>query len=320
MLGKNSGEIKKLKGPILIFGAGGFIGINLMIALSKVRSDVIGVSQNPRSSYRIKQSGLSQSLFRMCDLRKKQSIQRIIDAVRPKTIYNLAAYGAYPFQKSVSQIYETNFLSTITLLDILSRHPFHAYIHGGSQSEYGLNATKPKENDLLVPNSHYAVSKAAVAMLLAYYGKVKQLPIVHVRLYSIYGPFEESTRLIPTLIRYAKQGIFPKLVDASISRDFVHVADTVCALIQLGVYMCKDFHGEVFNIATGRKTTIQELATIAQKLFHIQEIPQFGSMKERDWDVVNWVGNSEKLQKMTSWRPKISLEQGLQKLFDIYEE
>ena len=82
-------------------------------------------------------------------------------------------------------------------------------MHAGSSSEYGDNAAGPTEDDPLAPNSDYAVSKVAAANLIYFYGKRKGLPCANLRLYSVYGPLEDSSRLIPNLIRHGLEGTTP---------------------------------------------------------------------------------------------------------------
>lgn len=310
---------KKLTGPIAIFGAGGFIGINLLNNLLKVREDVFGISSDPDNSWRMKENNIPQKNIRRCNLLNKIEIIQMVKQLKPQTIFNLAGYGGYSKQQDVDRIYLTNFVSTVNLIEALKMLGFKKYIHTGSQSEYGLNCRGPNENDELLPNSHYAVSKASVHLLLKYYGKIEKLPVCHLRLYSVYGPWEEPDRLIPTLIRSAKKGEYPVLVDPAISRDFIFIDDVLSAMIQVASKLNLNNYGEAFNIATGKKTTIKQLAYIAKKIFKLKGEPHFGSMKNRRWDLTEWYGNPEKIHKTFGWRATISLSEGLKKCF-YYEK
>lgn len=305
-----------MKGPIAIFGAGGFVGINLLNTILKIRDDVIGFSQDPEHSQRILKNNIPQKNIAKCNLLNAEEIQKTIKIYRPKTIFNLSAYGAYSKQTDIDKIYRTNFLSTVNLIETLKQYSFSAYIHAGSQSEYGLNATAPKETDELMPNSHYAVSKTAVHYLLKYYGIVEKLPVAHLRLYSVYGPWEEPDRLIPVLLQKAKEKKLPQFVDGEISRDFIFIDDVIDAMILVAEKLSPQQYGDVFNIATGKKTTMKELALLAKKLFDIDENPAFNTMKQRNWDVRNWYGNPKKMEKTFGWKAKTSLQEGLKKTYE----
>ena len=62
----------------------------------------------------------------------------------------------------------TNYTSFINLLEVICELDIHSYIHAGSSSEYGLNSSQPNEDENLVPNSHYAISKAAASGAIEY--------------------------------------------------------------------------------------------------------------------------------------------------------
>lgn len=312
----NKDLMKKIRGPIAIFGAGGFIGINLLQSLLKYRVDVVGFSHDPKKSWRLKKALIPNRFIDKCDLNITRDVKTVVDKYHPQTIFNLSAYGSYSWDNDLNKIYQTNFNSTATLIEQLKKRGFTAYIHAGSQSEYGLNASAPKESDEPIPNSHYAVSKLGVRYLISYYGKVEKLPVVHLRLYSIYGPWEEPKRLMPTLIQYVKQQQFPKFVAADISRDFVYIDDCIEALVTVAVKIKKKYYGDVFNIASGKKTNMKDLAYLAKKLFNIKDDPIFGKMRSRSWDVTNWWGNPEKIVREFGWRAQTSLANGLVKLYE----
>src|SRR3989338_9285884 len=205
-------QILGLTGPVIIFGSGGFIGFNLLQKLLQYRKDVFGVFSEPKKNLRLQKLPTPPHCVVKCDLMSGGEVKSIISRIKPKTVFNLAAYGAYSTQDEIDRIYQTNFNSTYILIEEMKKYGFSAYIHAGSQSEYGLNSSRPAEDDELIPNSHYAVSKAADYYLLKYYGKIEKLPVIHLRLYSVYGPWEEPNRLIPTIIREAKKGRLPQFV------------------------------------------------------------------------------------------------------------
>ena len=144
----------------------------------------------------------------------------------------------------------------------------------------------------LQPNSHYAVSKAAASEFLSFMGKVRRLPVVNLRLYSVYGPYEDTSRLIPNLVIKGLGGEYPQFVDSATSRDFVYIDDICAALVMAAAQLTPNIFGEFFNIGTGRKTTIAELADIARQVFKIKSEPTFGEMPGRAWDRSDWYRRS----------------------------
>jgi len=297
-------------GPILILGAGGFIGFNLLLELLKKRSDVFGVSHDPEKNWRFNTGRVSKKNIVKCDISDDQQLKKLLLKLKPKTIFNLAAFGAYSHQQDPKKIYETNFTATLNSVEYAKEFGFDAYVYAGTSSEYGLNCKAPKENEMLLPNSHYAVSKAAVSHLISYYRKIEDLPVAHLRLYSAYGPWEEPKRLIPQLVLYTEKKAFPPLVNPNISRDYVYVGDIINAIITTALQI-KKLRGSVYNVATGEKTTIQDLSMIIKKLKMIQVNPVFSTMSNRRWDLINWYGDPKMFNKEMKWKCVVSLEQGL---------
>jgi nucleoside-diphosphate-sugar epimerase/glycosyltransferase involved in cell wall biosynthesis len=302
-------EIRRLDGPILVLGASGFVGANLLRAILNIRSDVHGTASR-LPAWRLE--SVPANNIHVVDLLIDSNLDGLLEKVRPKTVFNCVAFGAYSFETDGELIYETNFSFITRLLDRLRSRSISMYVHAGSSSEYGDNCTAPVEDAHLQPNSHYAVSKAAAAHLIHYYGKHLQFPCANLRLYSVYGPLEDSSRLIPNLVRCGLQGKLPEFVRPDISRDFVYVDDVSAAFIQTALQVKKEDYGDSFNIGTARKVTMADIAGIAQKVFNVVEAPQF-TMSSRQWDVADWYAQPQKALDSLQWTPKISIEDGLRK-------
>lgn len=302
-------HIQALKGPILVTGASGFIGANLFKILMAHRQDVFAGVQREKG-WRL--ADVDDERVIAVDLNDSAASKNLIDSLAPKTVFDCASYGAYSFEEDPALIYKTNFQSLVDLVSLLSANSIAAYIHAGSSSEYGSNATAPMESDRCEPNSHYAVSKVAAATYLRYMGKERKFPVVNLRLYSIYGPLEDSSRLIPNLLRHALVGKLPPFVDPSTSRDFLYVDDVCAAFIMAATKMQPEIYGESFNIGSGIKTTIADLAEVTRSVFNVTEEPQYGKMEGRAWDLAEWYSNPEKAKTLLGWEPANDLKTGLQ--------
>jgi dolichol-phosphate mannosyltransferase len=302
-------KVELLKGPIFIFGASGFIGANLLEKIYQIRQDCYAITHDASVAWRLKLLKLNPENIIHCDITSRGNVSEIFKIYNPQTIFNLAAYGAYAKQKVANLIYETNLIGTLNILQESSH--IHSYVHAGSSSEYGLNSKQPKEDELLDPNSHYSVSKISSSYLIKYFAKFNNVPAVNLRLYSIYGPWEEPDRLIPRLLEKACQGTLPPLVSPNISRDFVFVNDCLDAFISAAVQMRPDIYGLSFNIASGIKTSIKQLVDITRKEFNVSEEPSWGSMPERQWDMEEWFGNPTRAKELLDWEVGTSLQEGL---------
>lgn len=301
-------NIRALRGPILVTGASGFIGANLFKLIASIRADVYAVVLNEKN-WRLAE--VSDERVVAVDLNDAAATKNLVESVAPQTVFDCVAYGAYSFEEDPGLIHRTNYLSIVSLTTLLAQRPFCAFVHAGSSSEYGENCAAPAEDSVCEPNSHYAVSKVAAASYLRYMGRYRDFPCVNLRLYSVYGPLEDTSRLVPNLLRQALRGRLPPLVDARTSRDFVHVEDVCEAFVSAAAQMNPQLYGQSFNIGSGAKITIGELADLTRRTFAIEEEPSFGTMEGRAWDLADWYSDPRKARTVLGWQAGIGLEEGL---------
>jgi dolichol-phosphate mannosyltransferase len=307
-------KIRRLQGPILILGGSGFVGANLMRMIAARREDVFATATR-LPAWRL--DGLPTRQVRTVDLLVDHNLDLLLDEIKPRTIFDCIAYGAYSFEQESQLVYQTNFNFATRLLPRLLKRSIQCYVHAGSSSEYGDNAAAPPETAAMAPNSDYAVSKVAAASLIYYFGKKQNLPCANLRLYSVYGPLEDSSRLIPAVVARGIKGEYPDFVRPDISRDFIYTDDACEAFIDTALNLREDEYGESFNIGTGNKTTIGELANIAREVFAIEQAPTF-SMPERRWDVTDWYARIDKAREKLDWHPRTGLPDGLRLTADWY--
>lgn len=309
-------KIERLQGPILVLGASGFVGANLFRMLLAARSDVYG-TKTQQWAWRLE--GLPEQNILVTDLLVDTNIKTLVDTVHPRTVFDCVAYGAYSFETDFDLIYRTNINYTVKLLEELRKSGAIRYIHAGSSSEYGDNASGPAEDTTpLTPNSHYSVSKMAVAGMLHYYGKKLRFPCANLRLYSVYGPYEDAARLIPALIAKGVAGEYPPFVDPEISRDFIYVDDACEAFIDTALNLREDNWGESFNIGSGVRTKISDMAAVARDIFGIAKEPKF-EMRNRAWDVQEWYADPAKAKRLLGWAARATLREGLLKTVTWYK-
>lgn len=303
--------LSALQGPIVVLGAGGFVGANLFRRILAERSDVFGVVRS-RPAPRLEEID-ARHLIEV-DLTDLAAARNFVDAIRPATVFDCVAFGAYSFETDPDLIYRTNFTAFVHLVELMAgAGGLRAYVHAGSSSEYGTNSDSPAETAALVPNSHYAVSKAAAGSYIAYAGKTRQIPVVNLRLYSVYGPYEDASRLIPAVISRGLQKTYPSFVDPDTARDLVYVDDVCEAFVLAAAKMTPDLYGEAFNIGSGRQTTIRELAETARATFTIPDPPSFGEMSGRHWDLKVWQSDPRKAERLLDWRARTELSDGLRR-------
>ena len=216
-----------------------------------------------------------------------------------------------PLKKKYHKLSIPNYVALTKLVNVLKDYSISSFIHSGSSSEYGDNCSAPSENEICVPNSDYSMSKLAATNFLANAGKNFNFPNITLRLYSVFGPLEDTSRLIPTVVHHGLEKKFPKLVNPEVSRDFIYISDVCNAFIQSALAINPEIYGEIFNIGSGTKTTIKDITVIAKKVFKIPYEPSFSTMDSRSWDLKNWYSNPKKAKQKLNWEANVSIEEGL---------
>lgn len=306
---------------ILITGASGFVGRNLLGEAVKRGFEAHALLRDSGKEWRL--SGLEGKFFRhSADISDRDSVFSAIKEIKPDYVFHLAAYGSYPFQKEKEAMVKTNILGTMNLLDASLEYGAKAFVNTGSSSEYGIKNEPMKESDILEPATLYAVTKAAATHYSAMRAREAALPLVTLRLFSVYGPFEEKGRLIPTVMLGAATGGLIKLGSPKNARDFVFVGDVVSAYFAVAENASdKKIYGEAINICTGQEKTVGDVAQTVSGFDDASGTPEWASVEGRSYDTASlWVGDGAKAEKLIGWRPERDFKAGLLETFQWFKE
>jgi nucleoside-diphosphate-sugar epimerase len=287
----------------LVTGAAGFIGANLVRRLVDDGDDVIAVTPDSESRAR-----LADVVDRIA-LWPPTELAELVRRERVDRLFHLASHGAYSWQTERRRIYETNLLGTIDVVDAAAAAGVRAIVVAGSSSEYGRTGHPPAEDERLRPESDYAIAKAAATMFCEQ-AVERGVPVTTLRLYSVYGPFEDSRRLVPQLLSAALGGRLPPLADPETAHDFVYVDDAVDAFVVASEAAARAKVG-TFNVGTGVQTTLAEIVELARDVFDVVEEPSWGGYAGRSWDSPVWVADPSRAQEVLGWRSQTALRDGL---------
>lgn len=299
---------------VLLTGASGFVGNNLARRLIAEGHETNLVLRENHSSRRIRDIQTHVRIH-IADLRDEEALGRVVATIRPEWVFHLAAHGAYPTQTDALTILHTNTVGTANLVTACLKTGFEALVHAGSSSEYGLKDHAPGETERLEPNSYYAVAKASATMFCTYAAQSTGARISTLRLYSVYGPYEEPTRLMPTVIREGFENRLPSLVNPDTARDFVYVDDVVRAF-ELAATVPGQEPGAVYNIGTGVQTTIRTVVDTARRVLSITDEPNWASMSDRIWDTNIWVADNRTAVERLGWTPQHTFEEGFRRMVE----
>lgn len=303
---------------ILITGGTGFVGANLTRQFLREGHEIHLLVRPHYTPWRI-EALLNEIRLHPADLDDIESLERIVSKIRPQWIFHAAAFGSSSWQTDLRQISHVNILGTLNLLEACLKTDFEIFVNTGTSSEYGFKDHAPPETERLEPNSPYAAAKATATLLCRTIGQSRRAPIVTLRLYSAYGPYEDPKRLIPTLILRGLKGELPPLVNPTNVHDYIYINDVVEAY--RGVVRQPQWEpGAVYNVGTSVQTTLREVVDVARRVLKITAEPRWGTMPDRRWDSNVWVSNSEKIKKALGWQPRTPFEEGFKQTVNWFQE
>jgi UDP-glucose 4-epimerase len=294
---------------VLLTGGAGFVGANLARALVGVGHEVSLLLRRESQRWRLQDVNHKVGMHH-ADLGSQQEVERVVAAIQPDWVFHLATYGAYPEQTDLDKMVRTNIVGTMNLVRACVRVGCEVFVNTGSSSEYGYKSSPPSETAALDPNSHYAVTKAAATLFCRHTARRERLRLPTLRLYSVYGPYEERTRLLPRLITHGLEGSLPPLAAPDTARDFVYIDDVVDAYLRVATVPGQEL-GAVYNVGTGRQTTLREAVDTTRSFFRLRAQPQWATFPQRPWDTRVWVADIQRIRQTLGWSPLYTFERGL---------
>jgi UDP-glucose 4-epimerase len=303
---------------VVVTGATGFVGANLVRRLLHDGHEIHLLVRPEHAAWRVDEIR-TEVQIQSVDFADQGELARVVDRVHPDWIFHLAAYGAYSSQTDLALMMQTNVIGTMNLVQACLRTGFEAFVNTGSSSEYGCKEYAPHEMEWLDPNSYYAVTKAAATLFCRYTALSQGVHLPTLRLYSVYGPYEEPTRLMPSLIVRGLEGRLPPLVNPEIARDFVFTDDVTDAFLRAASTPGQD-RGAVYNVGTGTQTSLRDLMDTVQRVMGIDVEPAWGSMPDRNWDTTAWVADSRKIRDEIGWEPQFNLERGFRAMLAWFQD
>lgn len=293
-----------------ITGATGFVGSCLARRLAELGCEVHVLARPEADRWRL--VGIEEKLhFHTGDLRDAERLRDIVRAVAPSIIYHLAVHGAYPHETDADRIILTDVVGTWNLLKASAEVDYKLLVNTGSSSEYGVKPHAMRETDALEPRSYYAVAKCAQTLVCGHRAMAEHRPVNTLRLFSVYGPYEEPSRFVPTVIERCLSGRELDTVPPETARDFVYIDDVIDACLKIDELSLQ--YGEVFNIGSGVQSTVGDVVRMALEQTGSNAKVNWGSMPARAWDTGIWLADCSKARRLLKWMAATSLAAGIGK-------
>lgn len=304
---------------IFLTGAPGFIGSHLLKRLTKEGCEVHISVRNSSSLWRI-EDVVDNCFCHTIDLTDFVNVKSLIKKIKPDIIFHLAAYGVDYRQQNIHQAVDININASINLFELFLENKGFRFIHTGSCFEYGHKDTPISEADLPNPRSVYGITKAATVQLLSLMSKQAQRGnLVILRPFGVFGEFESDYRFFPLVIDKLSRKLLLQMTGGEQVRDYIYVDDLIDAYIMAAVVPLQN-RVEIMNIGTGKGILLKEIAfNIAKQLGANENLLQFEVLPYRSDEIMYSVANIEKAKNILGWKPKTSLEKGIENMIRWYK-
>jgi UDP-glucuronate 4-epimerase len=302
---------------ILVTGAAGFIGGNLLSSLQEKGISSLGIDSFTNyyspdmKEKRINQLNISETINRV-DVSNEDELRGAFNEFKPTHVVHLAAQGGVRASKIDPKPYlssnQVGFLNTLSLSEEIGVEKF---IYASSSSVYGDGVKAPfKESDQIsAPKSLYALSKLSNE-LIAKYLPMRNTERIGLRLFTVYGPWGRPDMAVYRLLASSLLNQNFELTAAQdLKRDFTFVDDVSKIILEISSSNNKELSSNVFNIAGGKPYSMGELLTILENLGLNLKVNQ-KSQDELDLNLTH--ASTEKIKKFGFTVPETSLKSGIE--------
>lgn len=307
---------------VLVTGADGFIGSHLTEMLFKQGAKVRALSQYNSFNYwgwLENVDCLKDIEVLTGDVRDPYYCKYITKGV--DVVFHLAALIAIPYSYIAPDAYvDTNIKGTLNILQAAKDNKCVKILVTSTSEVYGTAQYVPiNENHPLQGQSPYSASKIGADKIAESFYRSFNLPVTIVRPFNTYGPRQSARAVIPTIIIQLLAGKKEiKLGSLSPTRDFVFVKDTANGFVEIA--KSDKTIGEEINIATQKEILIANLAQKLIKIINPSAKIKIDDVRLRpeNSEVEKLLGSNEKIKKLTKWRPRYTLEKGLEETIDWF--
>lgn len=301
---------------ILVTGGAGFIGSNLVDALIEANHDIF-IVDNLSTGNKLNLN--EQAKFYEADICDKTEIQKIFDIEKPEAVFHLAAQANVSASvKDPAFDVKVNVIGTINLLELCRDFSVKKFIFSSTGGAiYGENAPRPTpetaEENPLIP---YGMDKLQAEKYIEFFAKNFEMKPVILRYSNVYGPRQNSHGEAGVVAIFTAKMLanesYQLYGDGEQTRDFVYVSDVVDANLKALEFSSTG----VFNIGSGKETSINEITGILKKMTQTSVEP---TIKPAKLEQRRSCLDSSLAQKTLDWHPTISVEEGIKKTVAFYK-
>ena len=290
---------------ILVTGGAGFIGSHMVDALIEKGAKVLVVDNLVTGR---KENLNPKALFYEINI-ASPDLENIFKKHKPEIIYHFAFNVLVPKSVDNPLIDIDSIAGSIRVLTYAKNYGAKKVIFSSSGFVYGNTLNLPaKETEPIMPITPYVIVKRAVEDYLGFFKETYGLNYVIFRNAAVFGP-RQVTGAMADYIRKLSKGEQAEIWgDGKKTRDYVYISDIVQANI-LALDLADDFKNPVFNLGTGKETTINDLYKRLADILGKEAKPNY--LQDRKGEQIRYCLDCSKAKDILGWEPKISLEKGL---------
>lgn len=298
---------------VLVTGANGFIGKNLIKTLSQYgnKFEIHGISRENNVG-----SKNSQKIH-LVDLTNLNFLKKVVMDIDPNIIIHLAYSKQRNEKFGISnQTYLLNLKISSNIIEASrTLKSLKKFIFFGSCDEYGIQKNSFKENQLEQPLTSYGLSKLSITKKLKSLYLKENYPSVIIRPSVVYGEGQDESMFLPSLANSIRKEKNFKMTMGEQYRDYIYIDDLIEAIILLFNNKNLDL-GEIINISYGESYQIKKIAIKLANLIKKdgELLLKIGSIPYRNTEVMNYYTSNQKAKDLLDWYPKTTLEEGLKKI------
>jgi len=292
----------------MVTGATGFIGLALCQRLLDLGAEVHGVSRRMPAG----KNGIRTHWW-AADLAEDEAAHQVLSDIRPNVVFHLASHvsGDRSFA-AVRSTVRDNLLTTVNLLTAACQSGCPQVVIAGSMEE-----CLPSDPDP-VPGSPYAAAKTAVATYGRMFHALYNLPVVHLRVFMVYGPGpQDITKLVPYVTHCLLRGEPPLLSSGTREIDWIYIDDVVDAFVAAA--HAANAVGTAIDVGSGGFVTIRALVEQLARLVDGEAAPYFGARADPPLEVRR-VADLAPARELLGWTPKTSLHAGLLRTVEWFRD
>jgi nucleoside-diphosphate-sugar epimerase len=294
-----------MTGRVLLTGASGFIGRAAIGPLCEAGFEVHAVARRHVDAP-------AEVRWHRVDLLDREQMRVLVNVVEPSHLLHFAWY-AEPGKYWTARENLDWLGASLVLLQAFSRSGGRRVVMAGTCAEYEWKDGLCDESSTpLVPSTLYGMCKHALNEVLGVYSQQYGLSSAWGRIFFPYGPHEQSSRLVPSVICALLQGQPALCSSGEQVRDFIHVGDVANAFVAL---LGSNIDGAV-NIGSGQGVAVKEIAERIGARLGRPDLLHFGARAATEAEPPFVVADVRRLEQEMKWRPATNLDAGLATTID----